>query len=458
MIFLEIGIGVVVGLVVGWLVASKNNLGKLGQLEGELTAVRQQAQGQSGQIQERGQKIEEMNQSLSEGQRQIGSLTQQIADQQRAMEEQKKLLDQAQQKLQDTFKALASDTLKASKEDFLQLAKESLTTLLTQAKGDMGKHKEQIDGLVKPLQEALTNYQKNLQEMEKNYKQDYGSLSKHLEEMGKTHQALNTKTTELATALKNPQVGGRWGELTLRRSAELAGMSEFCDFEEQTSSTTESGKLRPDMIVHLPGGRLIAVDSKLSYQSYIDAVNATDPAMRMATLKKYSQAVRQHVQGLSSKSYWEQFQSHSVDLVVLFLPGECFFSAAVLEDKELIEYAMSNRVVLASPTTLISLLRAVSFGWRQEKLAENAERIRELGQEFFDRIVNFIDPLTEVSTHLNRAVKSFNAAVGSLETRLIPSAKKFNELGIGEESKIPGLSTVDITARELPSVTGLEGK
>jgi DNA recombination protein RmuC len=246
--------------------------------------------------------------------------------------------------------------------------------------------------------------------------------------------------------------------VTRRRAAELAGMSEFCDFEEQTSSDTENGKLRPDMVVHLPGGRIIAVDSKLSYQSYIEAVNATDQAMRTATLKKYSQAVRQHVQTLSSKSYWEQFNNNSVDLVVLFLPGECFFSAAVLEDKELIEYAMGNRVVLASPTTLISLLRAVAFGWRQEKLAENAEKIRKLGQEFFDRIANFIEPLSDVSVHLNRAVKSFNTAVGSLETRLIPSAKKFNELGVGAEDKIPDLNTVDITARELPSITGTDGK
>ncbi len=458
MIFLGIGIGLIAGLVVGWLVASRNTLGKMGQLEGELSAARQQGQLQAERIQERERKMEEMNQTLSEGQRQIGSLSQEIADQRGAMEEQKKLLDQAQQKLQDTFKALASDTLKASKEDFLQLAKESLTTLLTQAKGDLGKHKEQIDGLVKPLQEALNVYQKNLQEMEKNHKQDYGSLSKHLEELGKTHQELNTKTTELATALKNPQVGGRWGELTLRRAAELAGMSEFCDFEEQTSSDTESGRLRPDMIVHLPGGRIIAVDSKLSYQSYIEAVNATDQVIRTATLKKYSQAVRQHIQSLSSKSYWEQFRDNSVDLVVLFLPGECFFSAAVVEDKELIEYAMGNRVVLASPTTLISLLRAVAFGWRQEKLAQNAEQIRKLGQEFFDRIGKFVEPLSEVSTHLNRAVKSFNIAVGSLETRLIPSAKKFNELGIGEESKIPDLATVDITARELPSIEGTDGK
>jgi len=451
-------LGLAVGLTVGWLAAMRKNLNQLGRLQGELVAVREQAGQQASQVQERQQKIDQLNHEVADGQRQIGQLTQRIQDQSQAMEEQKKLLDQAQQKLQDTFKALASEALKTSKDDFLQLAKESLNAIMTKAQGDMGKHKEQIDALVKPLQDTLTVYQKQLQEIENSRKLAYGSLSKHLEELGKTHQELRSQTGVLATALKNPQVGGRWGELTLRRAAELAGMSEYCDYQEQVTSDGDVGRIRPDMIVRLPGGRLISVDSKLSYQSYIDAVNATDGDTRTQLLRKYSDAVRQHVKKLSEKSYWDQFKNDSVDLVVLFLPGECFFSAAVLEDKELIEYAMNNRVVLASPTTLIALLRAVAFGWRQEKLAASAEEIRKLGQELFDRIVNFIEPLAGVSKNLNQAVSSFNKAVGSLESRLIPSARKLNALGISGEDKLPDLNTVDTTPRELSSVIQLDGK
>lgn len=445
-------VGLAIGLIVGWLFAAKNSLAQRGQLEGELAALKESAALLAAQIQERQAKIEQLGGKAADDQRQIGQLTQQIRDQQDALAEQKRLLDQAQQKFQDAFKALANEALKVSKDDFLQLAKESLNTLMAQAKGDLGKHKEQIDGLVKPLQETLVAYQKQVQEIENSRKLAYGSLSKHLEELGKTHQELRCRTGELATALKNPAVGGRWGELTLRRAAELAGMSEYCDFEEQVSRDGEAGRIRPDMIVRLPGGRLIAVDSKLSYQSYIDAANASDGELKTALLRKYSEAVRQHVRKLSEKSYWEQFQNNSVDLVVLFLPGECFFSAAVLEDKALIEDAMNNRVVLASPTTLIALLRAVAFGWRQEKLTQSAEQIRKLGQELFDRIANFVEPLKDLSTHLTRAVGSYNKAVASLDARLIPAARRFNELGIGDEQKVPELSGVDVIPRELPEI------
>jgi len=452
-----IGVSVValaIGFLVAWLMASKRSLARIGQLQGELLVTREQASQSLAQVQDRQSKIDQLTRDLGERERQLGQTTQQIRDQQEAMEEQKKLLADAQQKLQDTFKALAGDALKVSKEDFLQLAKESLNTLMAQAKGDLGKHKEQIDALVKPLQETLTNYQKQVQEIEKSRREAYGSLTKHLEELGKSHQDLRRHTTELATALRNPQVGGRWGELTLHRAAELAGMSEYCDFEEQASSTdADDRRIKPDMIVHLPGGRLIAVDSKLSYQSYIEAVNATDADARTSLLRKYSEAVRQHVRRLGEKSYWEQFRDRSVDMVVLFLPGECFFSAAVIEDKELIEDALGSRVILASPTTLIMLLRAAAFDWRQEKLARNAEEIRRLGQELFDRIGTFIEPFADLSTHLGRAVNSYNKAVGSLESRLIPAARKFNELGVGAEENIPTLNTLEIAPRELPIIT-----
>jgi DNA recombination protein RmuC len=436
-------VGLLAGLVVGWLIASKSGLSKLGQVQGELSAKTMLNDQLNGQLAERQQKIEELG-------AEVGKLGQQVVDQQKDIEEQKKILDQAQQKLQDTFKALATDALKVSKEDFLQLAKQSIESMLNQAKGDMGKHKEQIDGLMKPLQETLTKYQKELQEIEKSRNDAYGGLRKHLEELSKTQVELQSKTGELATALKNPKVGGKWGELTLHRTAELAGMSEYCDFDEQVSTAGEKGKFRPDMVVNLPGGRAIAVDSKLSYQSYIEAMNATDDATRNEALKRYSQAVRQHVQQLSSKAYWDQLKDQSVEFVVLFLPGESFFSAAVGADPDLIDYAIKNGVMPASPTTLISLLKAVSFGWRQEKLAKNAEEIRKLGKEFYERMATLIQHLSDVGSSLTRTVNSYNKAVGSLETRLVPTARKFNELGVGEEGKFPELGVVDRVPRELP--------
>lgn len=442
--------GLSIGAVVGWLFASKCGLSQLGQLQGELTATKDRATQLDQQLLQRDQKIETLNQDLAKSQEQLGRFSQQIQDQQKDLEEQKKILDDAQHKLQDAFKALAADALKVSKEDFLQLAKQSMEGMLTQARGDLGKHKEQIDSLVKPLNETLTKYQKELQEIENSRKLAYGGLSKHLEELTKAHAELNGTTCELATALKNPKVGGKWGELTLHRTAELAGMTEYCDFEEQFSFDSDEGRLRPDMIVRLPGGRTIAVDSKLSYQSYIDAMNATDETVRRDALRRYAQAVRQHVQQLSSKAYWDQFKDQSVEFVVLFLPGESFFSAAVTADQELIDYAVKNRVMPASPTTLISLLKAVSFGWRQEKLTQNAEEIRKLGREFYDRMTTFLDHFGDVGSSLNRAVNSYNKSVGSLESRFIPTARKFNELGVGENQKVPDLPSLDLSARQLP--------
>jgi DNA recombination protein RmuC len=442
--------GLLVGLVIGYLAAARRGLAQLGQLQGELTATKDRTTQLDQQIVSRDQKIESLNQELARGQEQLGRFAQQIQDQQNDIAEQKKILDDAKQKLQDTFKALATDALKVSKEDFLQLAKQSIESMLNQAKGDMGKHKEQIDALMKPLRETLTNYQKELQEIEKSRNDAYGGLRKHLEELTKTQVELQGKTGELATALKNPKVGGKWGELTLHRTAELAGMTEYCDFEEQFSMDADEGKLRPDMVVKLPGGRTIAVDSKLSYQSYIDAINATDDNARNEAMRRYSQAVRQHVVALSSKSYWDQFKDRSVEFVVLFLPGESFFSAAVTADQDLIDYAIKNKVMLSSPTTLISLLKAISFGWRQEKLAANAEEIRKLGREFYDRMTTFVQHLADVGSSLNKTVSSYNKAMGSLETRLVPTARKFNELGVGEAEKLPDVSPLDQSARQLP--------
>ncbi len=431
MLWLGVAAGAVIGGILTWLLASRTQASKIGLLEGQLSETRQRETELNSQLKQAAEKIEFLTQDL-------GKLTQQTQDQ-------KDLLEKAK----DSFKSLSSEALKSNKDDFLQLAKESLNAILKETRGDLGKHKEQIDSLVKPLHESLVNYQKNLHEMEKIRKEDKGSLGKHLEEITKINRELQSRTGELATALKNPKVGGKWGELTLKRAAELAGMTEYCDFEEQVSKNTETGRLRPDMVVHLPGGRTIAVDAKISYQSYIDAINETDESRRKELLRRYTQAIKSHINQLSSKSYSDYFKDDATELVVLFLPGESFFSAAFLADHELIEYGMERNILLASPTTLIALLRAVAFGWRGEQLAENAKKIRDEGEEFFNRITNFLDHFYKIGNSMGTTIKHYNAAVGSLESRLLPSARKFSEMGIGKSDKIPPITVIDTQPREL---------
>ncbi len=441
-IILYIVIGVIIGFIVGWLWTTRKQAGKVGQLEGQLEIMQQREIKLTEDLHQRDEKIAELTER-------VGQLSQETQNQLKNIEEQKQLLKDAQEKFKDAFNALANEALKTSKQDFLQLAKETINSLMNKTKGDLSQHKEQIEAMVKPLSETLSNYQKYLREIEKTRSEAYGNLSKHLEQISQVSQELRSKTGELATALRNPQVGGKWGEMTLRRTAELAGMSEHCDFDEQLSTTSSSGRLRPDMIVNLPGNRKIAVDSKISFQSYIDAVNATNEEARREAMKRYAQAIRQHVQQLSSKSYWEQFEDNSVEFVVLFLPGESFYSAAIAADHSLIEYAINNRVVLSSPTTLIALLKAVAYGWRQEKLTENAEKIRQLGQELFDRMTTLMEHLARVGNSLSNTVQNYNRAVASLETRFMPSARRFNELGVGQPDKIPTIGRVDVQPREL---------
>ncbi len=441
-ISLYIAIGVLLGFIAGWLWASKGKAVETAQLKSQLEFLKQQEEKLTNDIREKDKKIAELTER-------VGQLTQETQNQLKNIEEQKQLLKEAQDKLKDAFNSLATETLKASKQDFLQLAKETLNSLMNKTKGDLSQHKEQIQAMIKPLSETLKNYQNYLREIEKERSQAYGNLSKHLEQISKINKELQNRTGELATALKNPQVGGKWGELTLRRTAELAGMSEYCDFDEQISADTETGRIRPDMIVNLPGGRKIAVDSKISYQSYIEAVNATDETTRQEAMRKYAKAVKTHVQQLSSKSYWEQFGDDSVEFVVLFLPGESFYSAAVAADKELIEYAINNRVVLSSPTTLIALLKAVAYGWKQEQFTQNTKELYEKGRELFDRLSILAEHLAKIGNSLNSTVQHYNRAVSSFETRFVPSARRFNELGkFGDFEKIDSVNKIDVQARQ----------
>lgn len=436
-----------VGFVFGRLHSERATSRALGELEGQRLQTEQQLADLRQQLVERQIRIDALAAELSDQKAQLADVNRQITERQKAFEEQRQLLDRAKETLQETFKALAAESLKSSNTSFLQLAQEKLSAILAEAKGDLGKQKEQIEGLVKPLRETLTRYETQLADVEKARQESYSGLKKHLEMLGKTQTELQTSTSALAHAMRNPQVRGRWGELTLQRAAEIAGMTEYCDFHTQVST---DGKLRPDMVIHLPGGRQIVVDAKVPCEDYLNAVNAGDEQSRLASLKCYAQTVAQHARQLGGKSYWDQFGSDSPEFVVLFLPGESFFSAALGTDHTLIEQAMQNRVILASPTTLIALLRAVAFGWRQEKLAKNAETIREIGNELYERLVSFMGHLSLLGKNLSNTVGNYNDAVGSLERRVFPSARKLNELGITARKEMIEPQPIDHQARQLP--------
>ena len=360
----------------------------------------------------------------------------------RSVEEQQKLVESARERLGETFKALSADALRQSNTAFLELAKEAL-------EGQLGRRQEAIDGLVKPLEETLRRYESEVQALEASRQKAYGSLEEQLRALTQNNEQLQRETGALVTALRQPHVRGRWGEITLHRVVELAGMAQHCDYAEQVTVEGESGRVRPDMVVRLPGGREIVVDAKVSLVAYLDANDALTPEDRQTALARHAQQLRQHMTILASKAYWEQFD-HAPEMVVMFIPGESFVAAAVEIDGSLIEDGMARRVVVATPTTLVALLHATAYGWRQEQIAENAEQISGLGRQLYDRLRVMIQHLNAAGAALNKASSAFNQAVSSMESRVLPAARRFRELGAAVGEEIPTLDQVDTQARQLP--------
>lgn len=358
------------------------------------------------------------------------------------LEEQRKMLEQARGQLTDAFQAAASDALGKSSQQFLELANAKFEALRGDTAGDLELRKIAIEGLIGPLETSLAQLNDRIAQVESSRQEAYGELRGQLQMLAQTNKELRQETGTLVNTLKQPQIKGRWGELTLRRAVELAGMVSHCDFVEQVSIETESARLRPDMIVRLPGGKSLVVDAKVPLHGLMAAAAAENEADRELALNEHARLVRNHVQQLSAREYWKQFDA-SPEFVVLFVPGESFFSAALERNPTLIEDATEKRVVLASPTTLIALLRAVAYGWRQEALAENAAEISALGRLLHERLATFAEHLGETGRGLEKANEAYSKAVRSFNSRLMPSASKFQELGVGTTKEIEPLDPIE---------------
>ncbi len=409
-----------IGLLCGWL---------LGRLQGDKTLHQQQHKEQA----EREKLLQ-----------QLASLSAQLSGERKSSAEKLMLLEEHRQKTEQTFRALSAEALAANNQSFLDLAKANLENYQQQARGELDNRQQAIRQLVKPLEDSLQKVDGKIQQLEQARVGAYSRLDEQLRSLLTSQANLEKETGNLVRALRTPAVRGRWGEIQLRKVVEMAGMLNYCDFVEQ--ETADSGRLRPDMTIKLPNGRNIVVDSKAPLQAYLESLEAESDPQRKLCLQRHARQIRDHLQKLAAKNYWEQFQP-TPEFVVLFLPGETFFSAALAEDPGLIEAGVDRKVLLATPTTLIALLRAVAYGWRQEQLTENAAAISRLGRDLYDRLATLGQHFSQMGKGLEKAVDSYNRGIASFDSRVLVAARKFKELGTESSKEIEALEAIDKAPR-----------
>lgn len=407
------------------------------------------------EVEARDHQIARLNGELAAARERSAELSTTLAKERAASAEKLALLERAQATLSDSFKALSAEALRSNNQSFLDLAKETLATFQEQAKGDLEKRQAAISDIVAPVRQSLDKMDGQIQEMERTRAGAYEGLRQQVLSMLETQAQLRAETGNLVRALRTPAARGRWGEIQLRRVCEMAGMLDHCDFVEQASVDASNGsgalgKLRPDLVVKLPGGKTIVVDAKTPLEGYLDGVQADSDGARHDGLSRHARHVREHMKQLGTKAYWDQFED-TPEFVVLFLPGENFFSAALEHDPALIEAGIDHRVILATPTTLIALLRAVAYGWRQERLADNAREISGLGAELYKRLHDLGGHMERLGLQLEKAVGCYNGAVGSLESRVLVSARRFRDLHVTPDGAedIPLLEPLDHAPRQL---------
>jgi len=394
-------------------------------------------------------RVERLQRELTETASARASLEAQLSAERTAAAEKLVLLDEAQQKLSTAFAALSADALRNNNQSFLELAKSTLETYQQAAKGDLEKRQVAIDSTLKPVQESLQRVDAVIAEMEKSRTSAYAALHEQVKVLTEGQTALRSETSGLVRALRTPVVRGRWGEIQLKRVVEIAGMLNYCDFYEQPTITTEKGRMRPDLLIRQPGGKNIVVDAKAPLEAYLNSLEAPDDQSRRDWLKIHAQNVRTHINNLAQKSYWDQFE-HTPEFVIMFLPGEMFFSAALEGDPSLIEAGVAQRVIPASPTTLIALLRAVSYGWRQESIAKEAQAISALGNELYKRLSDMSKHFFQMGKSLGSAVEAYNRSVGSLESRVLVTARKFKDYeAIGADAELDEPAQIEVATRTL---------
>ena len=382
-------------------------------------------------------------------QEEIGSLRNQNVVLQEKVESQARSLEEVRKAMLDTFKSAASDALIQNNKQFLELAKSQLETKVKESEGNLDQRKSAIEEMLKPVKESIDSYKKRIEELEQGSKETFGQVTQMLTSIQGTHASLQKETGALVNALRNPRVRGKWGEIGLKRAVEFAGMSAHCDFNEQVYTAAEESVLKPDMVINLPGNSHVVVDSKLPLDAYLEALETDDENLRNQLLAKYARDLRDHINQLSRKQYWSQFKN-TPDFVVLYIEVESALNVALMTDKTLLQNALKNKIILATPTTLIVVLRSVAMSWQQHSITENALKILDTANDFYDRVNTFSGHIDKMGSGLKSALKGYNEAVGSWEGRIIPAGRKLEELRKADiKETLPDLEKIDNPLREL---------